>query len=259
VGLVLTHELRLGRWQDVLADVERCDVILTDPPYSERTHAGFRSGAAIEQLHDGFHRNRLAYEALATTEAVQFVERWSPVVGRWSLIFGDNVSTVGWSAAWGDAGWVTFAPLAWLKRAAAPRMSGDGPCSAVEYVAAARPRRRTDRHHGSTPGYYETMTVRSYLKDNSNTVIGTKDVAGLKRILYDYSRPGDLILDCFAGTATVGQACIETGRSYIGAEMDPKTYALGMKRLKGSTPCLPGLEPDRWRDDPAPEQTDLFG
>ncbi len=28
-------DFRHGRWQDVLADVERCDVLLTDPPYSE--------------------------------------------------------------------------------------------------------------------------------------------------------------------------------------------------------------------------------
>jgi 23S rRNA G2445 N2-methylase RlmL len=31
-------ELRLGRWQDVLDDIVQCDALITDPPYSERTH-----------------------------------------------------------------------------------------------------------------------------------------------------------------------------------------------------------------------------
>jgi site-specific DNA-adenine methylase len=29
-------ELRHGRWQDVLADVPACDLLLCDPPYSAR-------------------------------------------------------------------------------------------------------------------------------------------------------------------------------------------------------------------------------
>lgn len=35
---VASADLRLGRYQDVLADVE-CDAVIADPPYSERTHA----------------------------------------------------------------------------------------------------------------------------------------------------------------------------------------------------------------------------
>ena len=29
-------DLRLGRWQDVLADVTTCDAVICDPPYSAR-------------------------------------------------------------------------------------------------------------------------------------------------------------------------------------------------------------------------------
>jgi 23S rRNA G2445 N2-methylase RlmL len=37
-------ELRLGDWREVLADVEP-DAVITDPPYSERTHSGHNAGA----------------------------------------------------------------------------------------------------------------------------------------------------------------------------------------------------------------------
>ena len=33
-------DLRLGRWQDVLADVREVDCVCVDPPYGERTHDG---------------------------------------------------------------------------------------------------------------------------------------------------------------------------------------------------------------------------
>lgn len=38
------------------------------------------------------------------------------------------------------------------------------------------------------------------------------------------SQPGDLILDPFCGSGTTGVACIQTGRRFIGIEIDP-TYA----------------------------------
>src|SRR5690606_19055862 len=38
-------DLRMGRWQDVLADVEACDAVITDPPYlSAATAGGFARG-----------------------------------------------------------------------------------------------------------------------------------------------------------------------------------------------------------------------
>ena len=88
-------------------------------------------------------------------------------------------------------------------------------------------------------------------------VVGTKDVSGLRAILLDYTRPGDLVVDPFAGTATVGQACVEMGRRYVGAECDPETHAKGLRRLAGVTPPLPGVPfPDRWAE--GPEQGDIL-
>ena len=40
-------DLRLGRWQDALADVASVGTIITDPPYGERTHAGALQGGEM--------------------------------------------------------------------------------------------------------------------------------------------------------------------------------------------------------------------
>lgn len=47
-----------------------------------------------------------------------------------------------------------------------------------------------------------------------------------------WSNPGDLVCDPFAGSATVGRACIDLGRSFVGAERVPKYHAIGVERLR---------------------------
>ncbi|HFC09053.1 MAG TPA: site-specific DNA-methyltransferase [Chloroflexi bacterium] len=44
------------------------------------------------------------------------------------------------------------------------------------------------------------------------------------------SRPGDIVLDPFAGTGTVGQVCIKYGRRFIGIELNPDYIKLAQRR-----------------------------
>lgn len=61
----------------------------------------------------------------------------------------------------------------------------------------------------------------------------TQKHEGLMRELVEkHSNPGDLILDCFAGSATTAAAAIKTGRNFIGCEIDSEYYAKASKRLE---------------------------
>lgn len=46
-----------------------------------------------------------------------------------------------------------------------------------------------------------------------------------------WTRPGELILDLYAGDGTVARAALATGRPYIGAEIDPARHARAMGLL----------------------------
>ncbi|MCX6844617.1 MAG: site-specific DNA-methyltransferase [candidate division WOR-3 bacterium] len=50
-----------------------------------------------------------------------------------------------------------------------------------------------------------------------------KPVALLRRMIECCSNPGDLILDPFMGSGSTGVACVETGRRFVGIDVDP-TY-----------------------------------
>ena len=46
------------------------------------------------------------------------------------------------------------------------------------------------------------------------------------------SNPADTILDPFMGSGTTGVACVQTGRNFIGIEIEPKYYDIAEKRIK---------------------------
>src|SRR5690606_10384115 len=43
----------------------------------------------------------------------------------------------------------------------------------------------------------------------------------LRELLLDFTQPGETILDPFMGIGSLGVACLELGRKYIGIEKDP--------------------------------------
>ena len=55
--------------------------------------------------------------------------------------------------------------------------------------------------------------------------------------------PEGTILDPFMGSGTTGVACVQTGRNFIGIEIDADYYAIAEKRIAEAQmqPALAGL------------------
>ena len=54
----------------------------------------------------------------------------------------------------------------------------------------------------------------------------------MKMLIEDYTEYDDFILDPFMGSGTTGVACIQTGRRFIGIEIDEKYYQIAEKRIR---------------------------
>ena len=59
-----------------------------------------------------------------------------------------------------------------------------------------------------------------------------KPMVLMRRILLDYTNEGDTILDPFMGSGTTGVACVQTGRNFIGIEIDRTYFEIAKKRIE---------------------------
>lgn len=251
-------ELRLGDYRDVLSDVEP-DAVITDPPYSERTHSGYRSATdykAKPQIRPDTDtererlralgrrtanitkaRNQLPYAPITEPWTRNFAGFWASRNPKWIVCCGDHRSCRWWETAFTELEWVTFPPVIWVRTNSAPRFTGDGPANAAEHIAVARPRGLPEDRR-SRPGYYVGSIHAEKI------VVGGKPIPLMRAFVRDYSRPGDLVCDPCAGGATTLIAAALEGRRAIGAELDPETYAKACARIERTalTPPLPGLE-----------------
>ena len=59
-----------------------------------------------------------------------------------------------------------------------------------------------------------------------------KPITSMRVLINRLARPDDLILDPFAGSGTTGVACLQTGRRFIGIELDPVYFDAACRRLE---------------------------
>ena len=67
-------------------------------------------------------------------------------------------------------------------------------------------------------------------KDNT-THPTTKPLWLMQRLVTVCTNPDMTVLDCFMGSGTTGVACVQTGRNFIGIEIDPTYFAIAEKRI----------------------------
>lgn len=224
-------DLRLGRWEDVLADVE-CDALIVDAPYSERTHSGH------DLVSTSSDRRALPYGQWSAGDVAAFVASWVPRTRGWIVTITDHVLARVWEDELGRAGRYVFSPLAYVAPGSRVRIGGDGPAQWACWIIAARPRSSSFATWGALPGAYVLPGGQDDRKGGA-TVIGGKPLWLMKALVRDYSRPGDLVCDpCAGGGTTLLAAAIE-GRRAVGAECLEEHYELARKRLgRGYTPAL---------------------
>lgn len=229
-------ELRLGDYREVLADVT-CDALITDPPYSARTHEGQCEGA------DGAARRELSYASWDSSDVSAFVESWSPRTAGWLACMTSHDLGPAYEEASEKVGRLGFPPVPCCIAGMTVRLQGDGPSSWVvrlmvsrprsaEWLAARKTKRNTRGEIKSLPGFYAGPR-------EEQEHIGGKPLWLMRAIVRDYSEPGDLVCDPCAGGGTTLLAAVIEGRRAIGAERDPETFAKAVARLRrGYTPTF---------------------
>lgn len=138
----------------------------------------------------------------------------------------------------------TYNPIMWDagkpngNRGNAPRQFGVGrePNYAKEFSYKANENLR-----------YPLSVIRlSYQTGECNNTVRMhptqKPVALYEYLIRTYTNEGDTVADICCGSGTTGVACVQTGRNFIGIEIDPGYFAIAQKRIAEAQMQMPLLE-----------------
>lgn len=84
---------------------------------------------------------------------------------------------------------------------------------------------------GETNGLYPKSIIEFSNAVRENCHPTQKPVALYEYLIRTYTNEGDTVLDFCMGSGTTGVACINTGRSFVGVELDAGYYAIAQRRI----------------------------
>ena len=96
---------------------------------------------------------------------------------------------------------------------------------------------KTSMHEGrkyiqTATGYpYKTL---QFIRDTGGVHPTQKPVALMSYLVRTYTNDGDTVLDFAMGSGTTGIACVQTGRNFIGIELDPGYFSIATTRIQSA-------------------------
>jgi site-specific DNA-methyltransferase (adenine-specific) len=206
-------EIREGRWQDSAPD--SVDVVISDPPYDERTHAGGRHNSK-----DGPVAVQVEFPP------VDPVEVGPPLIcisRRWCVLFCAVEQLGHYQEACGNE---YIRGGIWIKTDPTPQISGDRPAVWGDGVAILH---RSGRKRWSRGGHPCKWVCGVERKERHHQT--PKPVPLMLALVSDFSDPGELVWDPYCGSGTTGVACMRLGRRFLGHEMQPHYAKIAAERL----------------------------
>lgn len=209
--------LYLGDCREILPTLPTVDAVITDPPYSERTHAGHDAA--------GSGRAELGYSFLSDSDAEELARSLSSICSGWVVWMTDHTLAPTISKALLESGRYVFAPLPFYQAGRSVRLTGDGPSSWTDWIVVARTKAQSK--WGTLPGGY--IAGQGW---NDKARMGGKPTLLMEALVRDYTLYGQTVLDTHMGAGTTGIACANQGRKFIGCEIDPEAFDIACKRIE---------------------------
>lgn len=199
------------------------DAVISDPPYSLRVHAGHRGGLRSREK----DRSDLGFDGLTPGQGAELAEESARVAKGWVVLMCDHeLARVYLETLEAMPDRVTFAPVALMTLGGRVRMRGDGPASWLDYIIVSRPRGGVWGTWGALPGGYV-----AHGRDHGQ-LVGGKPRGFARRLIRDYTRPGDVVLDPFCAEGNFGMATMDLGhRRYLGIESDLERATVARRNL----------------------------
>ena len=237
VRRVLAGEKRVGFFrsdcQSLLAQVPKnsVDLVLIDPPYLISKETGFANGnnpdfdrLKVSMDFGDWDKDGFTVEQLSATltELYRVLRK-----GGTLICFFDLWKITSLSEELQAAKYKQLRFIEWVKTNPVPLNQS------INYLTNSREIALTAVKGGKPTfhGKYDNGIYRHPIEHGKDRFHPTQKSLGLfKELVEKHSNPGDVVLDCFAGSATTGVAALETGRRFIGCELDRDFYKKAAER-----------------------------
>ena len=219
---MITH----GDCLEVLATIPEnsVDAVITDPPYG--TNDG--KGKVIRRGKDDTAFGSIDWDKELPLDYLKEVSRVMKP-DTWGVVFTDNMAI---SYLWKKLENVGLSPrntFYWVKhnKAPTPRCNFK---SCVETAVVFTNGRTNQKWYGG--GNQNNYILMPFVSGREKVDHPTqKPVALMRHLVELFTVEGDTVLDPFMGSGTTGVACAQTGRNFIGIEIDPTYFAIAEKRI----------------------------
>lgn len=209
----------------------RFHALLTDPPFSKHVH----ESATSQSKGGGTRKRDLGFDYLRPCDRMA-IASWAQSVKRWSVIYSD-VESVNWLRISCEAAGAEYVRTVPWVRWSMPQLSGDRPPQGFEALLVCHRQhvgpkggRRALGKRWSGPGNLTAFQHSCLRGDEKNKAEKPLDQA-LDLVSW-FTEPGELVLDPYAGRATIGLACRLLGRGYQGFEIRAREFEQARRRLE---------------------------
>jgi len=204
--------------REVIPHLPEIDVVLTDPPYSDVTHEGARTGGYGEIVLVDF--DSVTPEFLRDTYSMI-----APKLKSWLVAFMDWQHIAYLKDHTPDG--LRFVRFGiWVKPNGAPQFTGDRPGQGWEGIGIFH--REGGKMSWNGGGRHAVFT---YNKINGSHPT-EKPLPLVSELVSLFSNPGDLIFDPFMGSGTTLRAAKNLGRRAIGCEINEAYCEVAARKLQ---------------------------
>jgi len=210
------------------------DAVVTDPPYSsggmvrgDRTNSSALSKytRGVDTSGGDFTGDNRDQRSFAYWQTLWLSEaRRVSRPGATCIVFTDWRQLPTTTDALQAGGWVWRGIAVWSKPSSRPNRGGFR--NSCEYIVWGTNGPTRKDHEAYLPGQISANSVRGAEKAHI-----TQKPVSVMEVLAGIVKPGEVILDPFAGSGSTGVAAVNTGREFIGIEMTDHYHAVAVDRL----------------------------
>lgn len=203
----------------LLAD-DSVAAVLTDPPYTERTHSKARKNTV-----DGVGKGITEFSSITDEDLRAMLSECGRISNGWV------VATLDYAHAFSfeenpPSGLRQLRIGVWVKTNPTPQISGDRPAQGWEAISYMHTTARRSRWNGGGKhGNYNTKIAPSNGHPTAKPLPIIEDWVSL------FTEPGEVVFDPWAGSGTTLRAASNLGRKAIGVELEEEYCELIAKRL----------------------------